>query len=149
MRRNILWIDDNTVEREAAQRMLRRLEGVQLWAVPSSSEAERILVNDDVHCVVTDILRRDSHGRPSHDDGYAFFKSVIRVQKPALPVIFHTKNLPTSFRVDLHSQYLSKWEPEDKKAIELEMRLSSSLALYYYSVTNFRCLEADRSNPGN
>lgn len=69
MQRNVLWIDDSSAEREAAKRMLRRLEGVQLWAVPSSSEAERVLMNEDVHCVVTDILRRDPRGRQSHDDG--------------------------------------------------------------------------------
>jgi CheY-like chemotaxis protein len=130
MQRNILWIDDSNAEREAAKRMLQHLDGVRLRTVPSSSEAERVLLNEDVHCIVTDILRRDSSGQPSLDDGYAFFKSVIRVQNPTLPVIFHTKNLPTTFEVDLHSQYLSKWEPEEKKAIELEARLSSVLTLY-------------------
>lgn len=130
MQRNLLWIDDSKAERDAARRMVQPLAGVRLWTVPSSSEAERVLLNEDVHCVVTDILRRDSSGRPSQDDGYAFFKSVIRVQKPTLPVIFHTKNLPPTFEVDLHSQYLSKWESEDKKAIEFEARLSSALTLY-------------------
>lgn len=130
MQRNVLWIDDSNAEREAAKRMLHHLDGVRLRTVPSSSEAERVLLNEDVHCIVTDILRRDSNGRPSEDDGYGFFKSVIRVQNPTLPVIFHTKNLPTTFEVDLHSQYLSKWESEEKKAIELEARLSSALTLY-------------------
>ena len=47
-----------------------------------------------------------------------------------MPVLFHTKNLPQTFDTDEHSQYLSKWEPPTKKAIELKCRLVEELQLY-------------------
>jgi len=130
MNRGVLWIDDSRAEREAAGRMLSRLDGVRLWTAGSSAAAEKILQNEEIHCVVTDILRRDSDGDVSQDDGYEFFKNVIRPQQPTLPIIFHTKNLPSSFAVDDHSQYLSKWDPEDKKAIEIKTRISETVMLY-------------------
>jgi HJR/Mrr/RecB family endonuclease len=64
------------------------------------------------------------------DDGYEFFCRLLRPRMPTLSVIFHTKNLPASFAVDSYSQYLSKWDSEDKKAIELETRISARTRLY-------------------
>jgi HJR/Mrr/RecB family endonuclease len=130
MHRSILWIDDSQAERESAVRMLSSLDGVRLWTAGSSSAAAEILRNEEIHCVVTDILRRNTAREVLLDDGYDFFTSVIRPQRPTLPVIFHTKNLPASFAVDSHSQYLSKWDSEDKKAIELEARISAMTMLY-------------------
>ena len=49
---------------------------------------------------------------------------------PTAPVIFHTKNLPASFARDSYSQYLSKWDSEEKKAVELEARISETTMLY-------------------
>ena len=143
MKRNVLWIDDNREERLAAQRMLSGLDGVSLWTVPSSVEAERILAGEDVHCIVTDILRRDPYGDISDDDGYQFVKSVIRPRMPTVPVIFHTKNLPETFDVDLCSQYLSKWESEQKKSIELEARISAAVSLYdaFADLSSWRIIE--------
>src|SRR5271165_357703 len=143
MNRNVLWIDDNEEHRLAAQRMLSGLDGVSLWTVPSSAEAERILEEKDVHCIVTDILRRDPNGGVSDDDGYLFFKSVIRPRMPTVPVIFHTKNLPGSFDVDRWSQYLSKWESERKKSIELESRISAVVSLYdaFADLSSWRKIE--------
>ncbi len=130
MYRSVLWIDDSQTEREAAGRMLNNLDGVRLWTAGSSSAAAEILKNEEIHCVVTDILRRNADRGVLQDDGYQFFTTVIRPQMPTLPVIFHTKNLPSSFAVDSYSQYLSKWDSEDKKAIELEARLSATTMLY-------------------
>ena len=130
MSRGVLWIDDNQAEREATARMLGGLDGVRLWTAASSSAAEKILDNEEIHCVITDILRRDAEGDVSQDDGYEFFTSVVRPRMPTLPVIFHTKNLPASFPVDAHSQYLSKWDSEDKKTVELEARISATTSLY-------------------
>ncbi|MEQ1949111.1 MAG: restriction endonuclease [Bryobacteraceae bacterium] len=118
------------MEREAAARMLRGVQGFRLWTAVGSSDAREILKNEDIHCVVTDILRRNAARDVLEDDGYTFFSNVLRPWKPTLPVIFHTKNLPTTFAVDPYSQYLSKWDSEDKKTIELETRLSSVTALY-------------------
>ena len=130
MSRNILWIDDSQAEREAAGRMLGGIDGVRLWTAASSYDAARILRDEPVHCVVTDILRRDADGEPTDDDGYEFFARNIRPRLPTLPVIFHTKNMPESFAIDSYSQYLSKWDSEDKKAIELEARISAAVTLY-------------------
>ena len=130
MYRNVLWIDDSQHEREAAARMLSDLDGVRLWTAESSSAATEILKNEEIHCIVTDILRRNADREVLRDDGYEFFASVIRPQMPTLPVVFHTKNLPASFAVDSYSQYLSKWDSEDKKAVELEARLSATTMLY-------------------
>jgi len=47
-----------------------------------------------------------------------------------MPVVFHTKNLPSTFQADRFSQYLSKWDPLGKKAIELEVRLHEAVTLY-------------------
>jgi hypothetical protein len=110
--------------------MLSRIEGINCVAAGSSREAEVVMSSRRVDCIVTDILRRNTDGEVSSDDGYAFFRDVVRPGRPTLPVIFHTKNLPTGFAVDAYSQYLSKWESEDKKAIELEPRISEAVKLY-------------------
>jgi CheY-like chemotaxis protein len=128
--RTVLWIDDSLALRKAAQRMLSHMEGVECLVAESSGEAEAITSSRRIDCVVTDILRRNADQSVSKDDGYVFFRDILRPQWPTLPVIFHTKNLPTSFAVDAYSQYLSKWEPEEKKAIELEPRLSEAVKLY-------------------
>lgn len=110
--------------------MLSGLDGVNCVVADSSREAEVVMNSQRIDCIVTDILRRSTDGDVSSDDGYAFFRDVVRPVRPTLPVIFHTKNLPTSFAVDAYSQYLSKWEPEDKKAIELEPRINEAVKLY-------------------
>jgi hypothetical protein len=69
-------------------------------------------------------------GGVSRDDGYEFFAKVIRPRMPTVPVIFHTKNLPASIARDSYSQYLSKWDSEEKKAVELEARISETTMLY-------------------
>jgi CheY-like chemotaxis protein len=128
--KNVLWIDDSEVEREAGLHLLNAISGVRGRSAASSSEARQILDSTHVDAVVTDILRRGPNGSVSEDDGYRFFREYLRPQFPTLPVIFHTKNLPTSFSVDEHSQYLSKWEPLEKKSIELDVRLADAVALY-------------------
>lgn len=130
MAKSVLWIDDSEAERDSARRMLSGVEGLCLAAVPSSEDARVILEETPVDCVVTDILRRNPDHTVSRDDGYEFFKNYIRPNWPNLPVIFHTKNLPDTFEIDQHSQYLSKWESEDFKAIELEVRLNELVRLY-------------------
>ena len=40
------------------------------------------------------------------------------------------KNLPSTFAIDEYAQYLSKWDAEEKKGIELEIRLSKPIKLY-------------------
>lgn len=130
MNRGILWIDDSKAERAAAARMLSGIGGVNLWTVGSSEAAEKILDNEEIDCIITDIRRCDADGAVLVDDGYEFFAGVIRPRMPTLPVIFHTKNLPSSFVRDSYSQYLSKWDSEDKKAIELEARISATTMLY-------------------
>jgi len=128
--RTVLWIDDSPVEREAGERMLAHLDGVQCVLAGSSAEAESILKSRQVDCVVTDILRRKPDRTIANDDGYAFFRDKIRPTWPHIPVIFHTKNLPSTFACDGNAQYLSKWDPEFKKAIELEPRISEATKLY-------------------
>jgi HJR/Mrr/RecB family endonuclease len=130
MHRDVLWIDDSQAQLKAAARMLAGLDGVRLWTAGSSTAAQVILNNQEIHCVVTDILRRDADGNVSRDDGYEFFANVIRPRMPTVPVIFHTKNLPASFARDSYSQYLSKWDSEEKKAVELEARVSETTMLY-------------------
>jgi CheY-like chemotaxis protein len=129
-KRVVLWIDDSRAHREAGQRMLSRIGGIECLLADSSSQAAAMMGSRRVDAVVTDILRRYADGSISTDDGYAFFRNYIRSRWPVLPVIFHTKNLPTSFAVDAHSQYLSKWDSEEMKAIELEPRLSEEIKLY-------------------
>jgi CheY-like chemotaxis protein len=131
---NILWIDDSPTEREASVRMIGGIDGVRLWTAVSSHDADRILRGEQIHCVITDILRRDADGEPTDDDGYEFFARTIRPRLPTVPVIFHTKNMPGSFAIDSYSQYLSKWDSEEKKAIELEARISAAVRLYSMSM---------------
>lgn len=127
--RTILWIDDNQGELDAARRMLTAVPSLDLNLLTASrsDDAGKILFSSTqlVDVVVTDILRRYTDGSVSSDDGYSFFRSEIRPRYPTMSVIFHTKNLPGSFDVDRNSQYLSKWESESFKAIELERRLSA------------------------
>lgn len=130
MHRTVLWIDDSRTEHDSATRMLSQVAGVNLLHAFSSREAEALLVERDVQCVVTDILRRDAVGRPSNDDGYRFVHEWLRPRYQTLPVLFHTKNLPSSFSLDGASQYLSKWDDESKKTIELETRLTELVGLY-------------------
>ena len=118
--RTVLWIDDSPSEREAAQRMLSGIDGVNCVVADSSREAEVVMSSRRIDCIVTDILRRSTDGDVSSDDGYAFFRDVVRPVRPTLPVIFHTKNLPTSFAVDAYSQVPLKSEPEDQEGDELE-----------------------------
>src|SRR5271157_11344 len=40
------------------------------------------------------------------------------------------RNLPSTFAIDEYAQYLSKWDAEEKKGIELEIRLSKPIKLY-------------------
>ncbi len=129
-KRIVLWIDDSRAQREAGQRMLSRIDGIECLFAESSSQAAAVMASRRVDAVVTDILRRYEDISISTDDGYAFFRDYIRPRWTVLPVIFHTKNLPTSFAVDAHSQYLSKWDTEEMKAIELEPRLSEAVKLY-------------------
>jgi CheY-like chemotaxis protein len=117
MSKSVLWIDDSEAQRASAHRMLAGVEGIHLTIVSSSKDAEVILEESHVDCVVTDILRRNPDRTISRDDGYEFFKGYIRRNWPNLPVIFHTKNLPDTFEIDSHSQYLSKWESEEFKTM--------------------------------
>lgn len=112
--------------------MLQHIAGVTPIVVASSVQAQEILDSEIIHAVVTDILRRNGDGSLSSDDGYSFFRGYIRKRDDlaALPVIFHTKNLPGSFQPDEYAQYLSKWESSAKKEIELEARLGASVKLY-------------------
>ncbi len=130
MKKIILWIDDSLDEHEAARRMLRPIEGLECIFARSSDEAEDVFSSHQVDCVVTDILRRNRDRSVSSDDGYVFFRNVLRPRSLILPVIFHTKNLPSTFVIDDCAQFLSKWDPEEKKGIELERRLSKSVRLY-------------------
>jgi restriction endonuclease Mrr len=130
MSKSVLWIDDSEAERASAHRMLSGIDGIHLAIASSSKDARVILKASHVDCVVTDILRRNPDRTVSRDDGYEFFKDYIRPNWPILPVIFHTKNLPDTFEIDHHSQYLSKWESEEFKAIELEVRLNELVRLY-------------------
>lgn len=128
--RTVLWIDDSLAERDAGLRILSRIDGIECILAESSGQAEAIMASRQVDCVVTDILRRNPDRSISVDDGYAFFRDRLRPKWPALPVIFHTKNLPSSFEVDSYSQFLSKWDTEEMKAIELEHRVSEAVKLY-------------------
>ena len=109
----ILWIDDSLAEHEAGRRMLAPVAGAECAFAVSSTEAESILTSRRIDCVVTDILRRNPDRSVSADDGYRFFQRFLRPRWPTLPVIFHTKNLPSTFQIDGHSQYLSKWDAEE------------------------------------
>jgi CheY-like chemotaxis protein len=130
MPKSVLWIDDSDEERNAAHRMLFSIKGIHLTTVLSSAEAKAVLEQTEIDCVVTDILRRNPDRSVSSDDGHKFFTTYIRPNWPKLPVIFHTKNLPNTFEIDDYAQYLSKWEPEEYKSIELEVRLNELVRLY-------------------
>ncbi len=128
--KTVLWIDDSTDERTAGEGLLRQIGGITPWVAASSDDARRVLEEIHVDAVVTDILRRRSDRSISYDDGYRFFTDYLRPNFPCMPVLFHTKNLPHTFAIDEHSQYLSKWENPDKKVIELETRLADVVQLY-------------------
>jgi CheY-like chemotaxis protein len=130
MLKSVLWIDDSDRERVSARNMLSKVKGIQLSLAASSEEAKASLERSRIDCVVTDILRRNPDSSVSTDDGYEFFRDYIRPGWPKLPVIFHTKNLPNTFEVDDYSQYLSKWDSEEFKSIELEVRLNELVRLY-------------------
>jgi len=132
MKKTVLWIDDSREEREAGRCMLERIGGITPLVAASSTEAQDILESTTVHAVVTDILRRRPNRSISDDDGYRFFREYMRSRQDlrTLPVVFHTKNLPSTFETDDFSQYLSKWDPQAKKAIELEVRLHNVISLY-------------------
>jgi CheY-like chemotaxis protein len=127
--KTVLWIDDAADQRDVGARMLKSIGGVAAELAASSDEAKRILKSRPVDAVVTDLLRRNSDRSVSKDDGYAFFRDFIRPGFPTLPVIFHTKNLPSSFETDEHSQYLSKWDVVGMTEIELETRLADVVRL--------------------
>jgi CheY-like chemotaxis protein len=129
--RAVLWIDDKQEELDAGKRMLKDVPGLILHTARSSPEAKEILNQILVDTIVTDILRRNADGSVSEeDDGFEFFERFIRPQFPTLPVIFHTKNMPSTFHRDSFSQYLSKWDSEVLKAVELETRLHATTQLY-------------------
>jgi CheY-like chemotaxis protein len=130
MEKTVLWIDDSAQELQRGLEILNGIPGITSRSARSSAEAQQILEGSRVDAVVSDILRRDSRGRPTDDDGYDFVYRYIRPTFPKLPVIFHTKNACETFEVDGYSQYLAKWEPQTKKAIELECRLTEAVALY-------------------
>ncbi|MBI4179157.1 restriction endonuclease [bacterium] len=130
MTKSVLWIDDSAEERAAGEALLRGVGGITPRLAASSDEARRVLETIRVDAVITDILRRRPDRSVAADDGYRFFREYIRRRFPTLPVLFHTKNLPSTFDTDEHSQYLSKWEPPAKKAIELEVRLTDTVRLY-------------------
>jgi hypothetical protein len=130
MTKTVLWIDDSANELAQGMQILSTIDGVQSRTAMSSTEAREILERLPVDAVISDILRRTSAGRPTTDDGYQFFETYIRPRFPRMPVIFHTKNAPSTFQVDDYSQYLAKWEQPAKKAVELEVRLSESVQLY-------------------
>jgi CheY-like chemotaxis protein len=130
MTKTILWIDDSAEERAAGESILRQIRGITPRVAASSDEARTLMEEASVDAVVTDILRRRPDRSVSDDDGYRFFVDYLRPRFPHMPVLFHTKNLPHTFAVDEHSQYLSKWEPSAKKAIELEVRLGDAVQLY-------------------
>lgn len=97
MTKTVLWIDDSAEERAAAASMLAGVEGVVPEFASSSVEACRILETQGVDAIVTDILRRNPDRSVAKDDGYQFFQEYIRPTFPTMPVIFHMKNLPSSF----------------------------------------------------
>lgn len=130
MHKTVLWIDDNESELAAAARMISRLDRVRLLIARSSAEAIPILRDERIDTIVTDILRRNDDGSVARDDGYEFFSQYVRPNWPGLPVIFHTKNLPGTFHIDPFAQYLSKWESEVFKSIELESRIHATAILY-------------------
>jgi CheY-like chemotaxis protein len=130
MYKTVLWIDDKEAELAAALRMVGGLERVRLITAQSSSQATKILRDESIDAIVTDILRRNPDGSIARDDGYEFFTQYLRPNWPVLPVIFHTKNLPNTFRIDPFAHYLSKWNSEAFKGIELESRLHAGVLLY-------------------
>lgn len=129
-KRTVLWIDDDPAQRSFGRRALASLAGIRCLLASSSAEAREILSATSVDALVTDILRRDSRGAPSADDGHRFVVEYVRPKWPTLPVVYHTKNLPGTFTLDPHAQLLSKWEDEALKAVELERRLADVTALY-------------------
>lgn len=130
MPKTILWIDDSAEERRVGRTILDGIAGVSPKVAGSSEEARGLMEQGGIDAVVTDILRRRPDGSIADDDGYRFFQDFIRPHFPEMPVVFHTKNLPSSFRIDRYAQYLSKWEPTSRKAIELDARLGDAVALY-------------------
>lgn len=130
MPKSVLWIDDSTDERAEGNVILRQIGGIIPISAASSQEAERVLATTHVDAVITDILRRHKDGSIGQDDGYSFFREYIRPRFPTLPVLFHTKNLPSTFQIDDHSEYLSKWDARGMKVNELEVRLADKLLLY-------------------
>ena len=128
--KTVLWIDDSADERATGEALLRKVDGITPIVAASSDDARRVLERAPVDAVITDILRRRADRSVSDDDGYRFFAEYLRPHFPTMPVLFHTKNLPHTFSTDEHSQYLSKWEPPAKKAIELEARLAEVVQLY-------------------
>jgi CheY-like chemotaxis protein len=130
MEKTVLWIDDKQAEIAAAARMVNGLTRVRLITAESSAQAIPILRKERVDVIVTDILRRNRDGSVAKDNGYEFFTQFIRPNWPVLPVIFHTKNLPGTFRVDAFAHYLSKWDSEVLRTAELESRIHSAALLY-------------------
>jgi hypothetical protein len=130
MTKTVLWIDDSAEERAAGEALLHQVEGINPLLAASSDEARKVLRERRVDAIITDILRRNPDRSVATGDGYRFFREYIRPEFPTLPVLFHTKNLPSTFDVDENSEYLSKWESPAKKAIELEVRLSDRVQLY-------------------
>jgi len=128
--RTVLWVDDDPSQRAFGERALSELKGIRCVLAGSSGDAEATLASTAVDALVTDILRRDSRGAPPADDGYRFVVDYLRPRWPMLPVLYHTKNLPQTFKLDSHSQFLSKWDNEELKAIELERRLADVTSLY-------------------
>lgn len=128
--KTVLWIDDSEEERANGEAILRSINGITPRVAASSEQARRLMEEVPVDAVVTDILRRRADRSVSDDDGYKFVVDYLRPRFPNMPVLFHTKNLPHTFALDEHSQYLSKWETAAKKAIELEVRLAEAVRLY-------------------
>jgi len=138
--RKVLWIDDDPAQLESAVVMLAGVDRVHLMAVDSSDAARNVLDSAQVDCIVTDIMRRTASGLHLNE-GQDFVRQYVRPAWPEMPVIYHTKNLPWTFEVDDHSQYLSKWESLDLKKIELEARIADSIRLYEAFVDHNRWLQ--------
>lgn len=130
MKKSVLWIDDSPIERAEGEAILHQIGGITPILAASSQEAERVLKTNPVDAIITDIFRRNDDGSVAQDDGYEFFRGYVRHRFPTLPVLFHTKNLPSTFQIDKHSEYLSKWDTREMKINELEVRLSEKLLLY-------------------
>jgi CheY-like chemotaxis protein len=130
MQKSVLWIDDNSDVLAEGAAILRQVGGITPILASSSQDAKNVLATTQVDAIVTDILRRNPDRSIALDDGYRFFREHVRPTFPALPVIFHTKNLPSTFQIDDRSEYLSKWDSPAKKLNELEARLADKLLLY-------------------